>query len=98
MKQIIVYCIIFFVIICSFSLFSYLIAKNRADNIAMESEWASSLKGQLVILVMPFFSVLGIQGEYADVMTGATFDRCDFRGKVLKKVEIVTDKKQKQAG
>ena len=50
MKRTIIYCILFVAIVFSTGLSSFLVAKNRADNVAIAFEGSlSPLKGQLVI-------------------------------------------------
>lgn len=88
MKRTIIYCILFVAIVFSTGLSSFLVAKNRADNVAIAFEGSlSPLKGQLVIFGDdPLFPCWVFRGEYSNVMTGATFDvYVSFFGKVLKK-------------
>ena len=101
MKRTIVYCILFVAIVFSTGLSSYLVAKNRAYNVAIAFEGSlSPLKGQLVIFGGdPLAPCWVFRGEYSNVMTGATFDvYVSFFGEVLKKPESVNSKHGETTG
>jgi hypothetical protein len=77
MKKIILYSILFFAVVLAGLGTSYLIAKRSAEKIRESyAGEVSQLKGHLIIfhankLVAPYWV---FRGEYANLMTGATFD------------------------
>lgn len=87
MKKLITYFTIFTLIILACSFGSFWFSKNKAEAIRNNfGNEVSEFKWQLILFQNASFSPCWVfRGEYADVITGATFDvYTSLAGKVLK--------------